>query len=208
MAENGFLQSAFAQAPAAGAHALGATQRPTVRRRMLGLLLLGLLATSSACSQTTSTNAADHSMTAYDRMLGLLYKQTVPLIQPAELAEQLRKNPQGVVLLDTRNPDEFKVSHLQGARFVPYDALETANLQALPHNLPVVVYCTVGARSEKVGERLKALGYKDVRNLYGGIFQWVNEGHAVYNQAGPTAQVHPYSALWRPWLRRGEAAYK
>jgi rhodanese-related sulfurtransferase len=173
------------------------------RRCLLGLLLLCLLAATTACSQT-SDNANDHSMTAYDRMLGLLYKQTVPLIRPAELAEMLRKNPNSVVLLDTRSPDEYRVSHLPGARFVNYEA----DFRGVPRNVPVVVYCTVGARSEKVGERLRALGFQDVRNLYGGIFQWVNEGHAVYNQAGLTSQVHPYSALWRPWLKRGEAAYK
>jgi 3-mercaptopyruvate sulfurtransferase SseA len=72
----------------------------------------------------------------------------------------------------------------------------------------VVVYCSVGYRSERVGERLKALGFRDVRNLYGGIFQWVNEGRPVYNATGPTRQVHPYSALWSTWLRQGEAVYK
>lgn len=175
-------------------------------RRGALALLVGLLACTSACSQTPET--ADHSMTAYDRMLGLLYKQTVPTIQPKELADKLRRHPDAVVLLDTRTPEEYKVSHLQGARFVNYDAFEKATFQEVPRNLPVVVYCTVGARSEKVGERLRALGFRDVRNLYGGIFQWVNEGYGVYNQAGPTTQVHPYSALWRPWLRRGEAVYK
>jgi rhodanese-related sulfurtransferase len=176
------------------------------RRSLLGLLLL---AGAGACNQTPPSEAADdHSMTAYDRMLGLLYKQTVPTIQPAELAEQLRQHPEGVVLLDTRSPEEYQVSHLRGAQFVNYDGFETATFDGVPRDAPVVVYCSVGARSEKVGERLRALGFRDVRNLYGGIFQWVNEGHAVYNQAGITTQVHPYSALWRPWLRRGEPVYK
>lgn len=174
---------------------------------MLGWFLLWLVACTSACSQSSQTPDS-HSMTAYDRMLGLLYKQTVPTIQPAQLAETLRQNPNGVVLLDTRSPEEYQVSHLRGARFVNYETFKTATFQDVPRNLPVVVYCTVGARSEQVGARLRSLGFQHVSNLYGGIFQWVNEGHAVVNQEGPTPKVHPYSALWRPWLKQGEAAYK
>jgi rhodanese-related sulfurtransferase len=147
-------------------------------------------------------------MTAYDRMLSLLYKQTVPTIQPAQLIEKMRNDSTGVVLLDTRSPEEYRVSHIRGAHFVDFNGFKTATFQDVPRNRSVVVYCTVGARSEQVGARLKALGFQDVHNLYGGIFQWVNDGYPVYNQTGPTTQVHPYSVLWRPWLKRGEAAYK
>lgn len=184
---------------------LPCTVPAATRRSLLGLLLL---ASAGACNQTPAEVTDNHSMTAYDRMLSLLYKQTVPVIQPAALAEKLRQHPEAVVLLDTRSPEEYQVSHLRGARFVNYEGFEKATFDGVPRSAPVVVYCTVGARSEKVGERLRALGFRDVRNLYGGIFQWVNEGHAVYNQAGQTTQVHPYSALWRPWLRRGEPVYK
>ncbi|TGE04103.1 rhodanese-like domain-containing protein [Hymenobacter fodinae] len=181
--------------------------RRTSCRGVLGWLLLWLVACTTACSQSPKAPNSP-PMTAYDRMLSLLYKQTVPTIQPAKLAETLRQHPSGVVLLDTRSPEEYQVSHLPGARFVDFDGFKTATFQDVPRNLPVVVYCTVGARSEQVGARLRSLGFQQVHNLYGGIFQWVNEGHAVYNQAGPTAKVHPYSALWRPWLKRGEPAYQ
>ncbi|UOQ70558.1 hypothetical protein [Hymenobacter cellulosilyticus] len=47
-----------------------------------------------------------------------------------------------------------------------------------------------------------------MQNLYGGIFQWVNEGRPVYNQQGLTKNIHPYSALWSPWLSQGTKVYE
>tara|TARA_B100000768_G_C11171243_1_gene328804 strand:+ start:178 stop:360 length:183 start_codon:yes stop_codon:yes gene_type:complete len=44
----------------------------------------------------------------------------------------------------------------------------------------IIVYCTIGYRSEKISEELKLKGYKYVYNLYGGIIQWVNKGNKVF----------------------------
>jgi len=163
-----------------------------------------LLLTLPACSQ----QQADGRNSAYDQLLRTLYHETVPVVQPAALATTLRQHPDSILLLDTRTPIEYKVSHLQGARFVDFDTYKTDEFAGVPRNRPVVVYCSVGYRSERVGERLKALGFTDVRNLYGGIFEWVNEGHTVYNAKGPTPDVHPYSPIWSPWLQRGNKTYK
>ena len=146
--------------------------------------------------------------TAYDQLLKTLYRGTVPLVQPAALATTLRDKPGAVILLDTRTPTEYRISHLQGARFVDFGSFEQATFQDLPRDQTVVVYCSVGYRSERVGERLKALGFRDVRNLYGGIFQWVNEGRPIYNARGQTQDVHPYSALWSTWLVKGRKVYE
>ena len=47
-------------------------------------------------------------------------------------------------------------------------------------------------RSEKIGKKLKKLGFKNVVNLYGGIFEWVNSGYPVYDSKGETEKIHPY----------------
>ncbi|MCB2376694.1 rhodanese-like domain-containing protein [Hymenobacter sp. BT635] len=158
----------------------------------------------SACG----SNAQSGDNPAYDQLLRTLYRNTVPVIWPAALAQQLRVNPDSVLLLDTRTPAEYAVSHLRGARFVDFDHYEKATFASVPRTRRVVVYCSVGYRSEKVGERLKALGFTRVQNLYGGIFQWVNQGLPVYNAQGPTQNIHPYSALWGPWLSRGNKVYQ
>ncbi|TGE24699.1 rhodanese-like domain-containing protein [Hymenobacter aquaticus] len=154
------------------------------------------------------TNAQSGENPAYDRLLGTLYRGTVPVIRPAALARQLHEQPGTVLLLDTRTPAEYAVSHLREARFVDFDHYKQATFADLPRTQEIVVYCSVGARSEQVGERLRALGFKQVYNLYGGIFQWVNQGLPVYNAQGITENVHPYSALWSPWLSRGNKVYE
>ncbi|GAA4387770.1 hypothetical protein GCM10023186_33740 [Hymenobacter koreensis] len=156
------------------------------------------------CGQNKSATNVD---SGYDRLLRTLYRSEVPTIQPAELVELRRRTPR-LVVLDTRTPAEYQVSHLQAARFVDYDQFDPATLRDVPRDQPVVVYCSVGARSQTIGEKLQKLGFRDVRNLYGGIFQWVNEGQPVYDAKGPTSRVHPYSALWGIWLKKGEKAYE
>ncbi|MBF9237592.1 rhodanese-like domain-containing protein [Hymenobacter sp. BT683] len=157
----------------------------------------------TACGQTEPGKTS----APYARMLQALYRNTVPTIAPAELAKELSK-PVKPQLLDARSPAEFKVSHLRGARFVNYDSLAKEQFVGLDRRQPVVVYCSVGYRSERLGERLQALGFKNVRNLYGGLFEWVNQNNPVYNAQGLTRDVHPYSALWSPWLKNGRKVYE
>ncbi|MBR7951934.1 rhodanese-like domain-containing protein [Microvirga sp. STR05] len=175
-----------------------------LKRIGLALSAFWLLA-SSACGRSADD---ERPSSAYAQLLRTLYRGTVPLVQPTQLAATLHSNPSSVLLLDTRTPAEYRVSHLQGARFVDFNTFEQAEFAELPRDRTVVVYCSVGYRSERVGERLKALGFRDVRNLYGGIFQWVNDGHPVYNRQGLTQDVHPYSALWSTWLTKGRKVYQ
>jgi 3-mercaptopyruvate sulfurtransferase SseA len=70
------------------------------------------------------------------------------------------------------------------------------------------VYCSVGYRSERVGEKLQKLGYQNVYNIYGGIFEWKNEGMQVVNrQNQPTDSVHTYNKNWSKWLLKGVKVY-
>ncbi|RSK34558.1 rhodanese-like domain-containing protein [Hymenobacter metallilatus] len=172
---------------------------------LLGLLLL---VACTACGQQRASTPSSPDMTAYDHMLKLLYKQTVPVVRPANLAALLQQPSAGVLLLDTRTAAEYRVSHLRGARFVDFDRYRQTDLSALSKTQPIVVYCTVGARSEQVGAWLREQGFQQVHNLYGGIFQWLNEGYGVVNAQGATTNVHPYSALWRPWLKKGTPVYE
>ena len=96
--------------------------------------------------------------------------------------------------------------HLPGARLVPFGIwqyLFGPTLPAgLPRDKPIVVYCTIGWRSGKTAEALRAKGYDRVVNLEGGIIQWHNEGGAVVdasNQA--TRQVHPYAERYARFIR-------
>ncbi len=137
-----------------------------------------------------------------NQKLESLYQHTVPLIKPAVL-DSLQQQ-RSVVLLDTRSPEEYAVSHLPNARFVNYDSFEASDVSEVDKDAEVVVYCAVGYRSERVGEALQKAGYQHVQNLYGGIFAWKNAGKVVVNRQGqPTDSVHTYNRTWSKWLEEG-----
>lgn len=142
---------------------------------------------------------------SYNLMLKTMIKETVPTITVKELGQ---KDLSKVVLLDSREKKEYEVSHLKNARWVGYDDFKMSRVNGIPKDSPIVIYCSVGVRSEKIGEKLVAAGYTNVHNLYGSIFEWVNEGYTVYDTAGkPTEKVHAYSKTWGIWLKKGEKVY-
>lgn len=153
-----------------------------------------------ACGQTADG--------AYALMLKGMYRYTVPQLQPMQLYPHLQKTESRPLLLDIRSLAEYKVSHLKGARLAAYDDFDVSQLKDVPKETPVIVYCSVGYRSEKVGEQLQQAGYDNVQNLYGGIFGWVNQGYPVYNKSGKTNKVHAYSKTWGIWLQEGEKVYE
>ena len=138
----------------------------------------------------------------FDQRLSGLLNFTVPIIGVAELAETKDQ----YVILDTREPEEFALSHIEGAQYLGYKQLNESVLAELDKDSPIVLYCSVGYRSEKIGERLQKKGFTKVYNLYGSIFEWVNQGHPVVDNAGyPTDKVHTYNKKWSKWVEEGKA---
>jgi len=137
----------------------------------------------------------------YKQTIDSLYSNRVTLISIEELIKIDKYN---LYILDTREEDEFNVSHLKNARQVGNFWFDMRKVYDIPKNATVVVYCSVGVRSEKIAEKLSASGYKNVFNLYGGIFEWINQSHPVYKQNGvQTAEIHTYDKNWERWAERG-----
>ncbi|QKG55769.1 rhodanese-like domain-containing protein [Hymenobacter sp. BRD128] len=173
-----------------------------MKRFFLGLGVLALVGLVVCLRRKPAAPSTTNGL--YSAMLRGLLHESVPFVSVA----QLRHAP-APVLLDTREAPEFAVSHLRGARLVGYTAFSLAEVHDLPKDTPIVVYCSVGARSEKIGAQLKQAGFTNVRNLFGGLFEWVNEGQPVYTGANqPTARVHAYSPAWGIWLQRGQKVYQ
>ncbi len=138
----------------------------------------------------------------FDEMLNDLLSFSVPYVTVDEL-----KALDGACLLDTRELEEYEVSHIPNAEYIGYNTFDESALENIPKEQTIVVYCSVGYRSEKIGERLKKMGYKNVYNLYGSIFEWVNEGNEVIDKDGTTTKVHTYNKQWSKWLEKGEKVY-
>ncbi|MEZ4984799.1 MAG: rhodanese-like domain-containing protein [Saprospiraceae bacterium] len=69
----------------------------------------------------------------------------------------------GKLFLDARERKEFEVSHLPGAHFIGYDDFDLSRVEKLDKGREVIVYCSVGYRSEKITEKLLAAGFTNVK---------------------------------------------
>jgi adenylyltransferase/sulfurtransferase len=94
-------------------------------------------------------------------------------IGPTQLQAERRSN-KNLVLLDVREPFEWDIGHLDGARLIPLGQLP-ARLRELDGHADIVAYCHHGMRSLQAVEILRAAGFSKVRSLEGGIDAWARE---------------------------------
>jgi rhodanese-related sulfurtransferase len=149
------------------------------------------------------SNAQEVNSKAYDIMLQGLLSHSVKEVSVSDI-----KDKKDVIFVDARERKEFDVSHIKGAILVGYDSLDLSALDKIDKSKEVVVYCSVGYRSEKVSEKLENIGFKNVSNLYGGIFEWKNQEQPIVTpKKEPTEEVHAYSKVWGIWLNKGKKVY-
>lgn len=133
------------------------------------------------------------------------YYDGFPTISLADAKAKL--GMKNVYFLDTREKAEFNVSHIEGAWLVGYENFSIGWLKKIPKDATIIVYCSIGARSQEIGHKLKDAGYTRVLNLYGGLFHWANSGYPLVNSKGKTIKIHGYSSSWGKWITRGEVVY-
>tara|TARA_R110002050_G_scaffold287238_1_gene438316 strand:- start:251 stop:742 length:492 start_codon:yes stop_codon:yes gene_type:complete len=142
-----------------------------------------------------------------DKLLDKWNTRNVPYIS----VETLAMPKTDAILLDAREEKEFNISHLENAIRVGYDDFSTKEtLAKLPKDktAKIVVYCSIGIRSETVAHKLIQEGYTNVYNLYGGIFEWKNADFKVIDTLGKsTEKVHTFNKSWSKWLKKGEKVY-
>lgn len=140
----------------------------------------------------------------FEQMATQMAQGTVPDLTPTQLVNF--ESP--VTVLDTRERAEYDMSHLPNAIWVGYDDFSKDRIQHLSKETPIVTYCSVGYRSERIGEQLQKLGFQKVYNLKGSIFQWVNEERPIVDKNGePTDKVHGFNKTWSKWVKHGQVEY-
>ena len=87
---------------------------------------------------------------------------------PLYWRELVKTDMSEVTLVDVRTPDEYALGHISGAVNIPVDDLR-ARMSEIPADKPVLLYCGVGLRGYLASNILKENGYRDVRNLIGGL---------------------------------------
>lgn len=150
-----------------------------------------------------SVSAQEVKSTSYSIMLKGMLSHSVN-----EVSVENISTDEKILFVDSRELQEYKVSRIKGALWVGYDSLDLSPLESIDKDQKVIVYCSVGYRSEKVAEKIQKMGFKDVSNLYGGIFEWKNQGKEVVDANNkPTERVHAFSKIWGIWLRKGKKVY-
>ncbi len=147
----------------------------------------------------------------------IAWQFAVDQLPPSEMdAMQARLPAEQLLILDVREPDEFAVSHLQGAQQVDPAMSAEAFMQSYGEQVrgkTLVFYCSIGWRSSELAERLspalRSAGAVQIHNLRGGIFRWHNEQRPLVNAKGATDWVHPYSPDWSGLVeRQARTAYQ
>lgn len=115
-------------------------------------------------------------------------------------AQNRKQHQAKLIILDTRSPEEWAISHLPHAIHLPHDATDFSIL-GQDKNQNIVVYCSVAYRSAELADRLMKAGYTKVTNLEGGIFAWANAGLPMIKNKKSTALVHPYNKKWGLMLK-------
>jgi len=97
----------------------------------------------------------------------------VPEITPTQLAARISRG-EDFDLIDVREPHEWEIARIPGARLVPLGTLVDA-LPTLDSAREIVVHCKGGGRSAKAVQQLQASGFRKVWNLAGGITRWSDD---------------------------------
>jgi rhodanese-related sulfurtransferase len=89
-----------------------------------------------------------------------------------ELAQWIKDRRRGLRVIDVRSAEEFEAYHVPGAERIPLDSLATSPFQA---DETLVLYSEGGAHAAQAWVFLRALGYRKVFFLRGGLYEWLDE---------------------------------
>ena len=134
----------------------------------------------------------------YKNMLGKYYNDFPTISIKDALAHQKSKD---ALFLDIRKKSEFMVSHIESAKRMDPDGSTLSQLKNIDKDQLIIVYCSIGARSQTLGEKLKKEGYTNVKNMCGGLFYWANENYPMVDlKENKTERIHGYNSEWSKWV--------
>jgi adenylyltransferase/sulfurtransferase len=90
-----------------------------------------------------------------------------------ELKERLDRG-EPIVIVDVREPQEYQINRIAGSTLIPLGELPQ-RYEELDADAAIVCQCRSGARSAKATAFLRSVGFRNVRNLAGGILGWIDQ---------------------------------
>ncbi len=102
-------------------------------------------------------------------LFSLVFGKPAPTLNALELNEKL-KNGKRPLVIDVRQPDEYRSGHIAGAKLMPLGEL-SQRIKELPQNKEIVCVCASGNRSGSATRKLVDAGFNAV-NMKGGMLSW------------------------------------
>jgi rhodanese-related sulfurtransferase len=90
--------------------------------------------------------------------------------------------PDGVWLLDVREPDEWAAGHVPGATHIPMGEVGSRAAE-VPQDEDIYVICRSGVRSARVAQALMGAGWQAI-NVAGGMQDWAACGRPMSADSG------------------------
>ena len=109
-------------------------------------------------------------------LMKALFGPPLPSVSAADLSEKL-KNGKKPLVVDVRQPEEYRQGHIQGSKLIPLGQL-SGRLKELPKNKEIVLVCATGNRSRSATKMLVREGYEAV-NMNGGMMSWARSGLSI-----------------------------
>lgn len=88
-----------------------------------------------------------------------------------ELKQKL--GTENILLIDVREPYEAEICTIAPSTLIPLSEFLSSDLRQLNQALDLVIFCKSGRRSKLAVDHAKRLGFKNVKNLQGGILEWI-----------------------------------
>lgn len=108
-------------------------------------------------------------MSLFQRMWANTINTGLPSINAQEASARLQST-QPPLVLDVRQPEEFRDGHIPGAKLIPLGELDR-RMKDLPRDRAILCVCQGGGRSGTATKRLAQAGFKAI-NLSGGMIGW------------------------------------
>jgi adenylyltransferase/sulfurtransferase len=94
-------------------------------------------------------------------------------ITPVELKRRLDAGDD-LFILDVREPNEYQINRIPGSTLIPLGEVPRRH-QELDRDREIVVMCKMGGRSAQAADYLRSVGFASIKNLRGGVLEWIDK---------------------------------